>query len=448
MSTSEGNAVLVNALSSSVRSTLIGIETAPSLIRRVLTEGSWRAFTTPRGEHVEHLTFESFITAPPTNGLGKSVEEIIQIASCDPETLALLADALGQPVEVLHSAEARRTADPVTVDARNFGAFARAGGWAFGLMVARSVQPGKGGGGARAKYVDAIEAAGNSIVSQLKVSAADFAVKAECSDERVMRFFKAWERAAQAGIVQSADTLSPGQQIDLPDPGLWAEYFTSYERSSERRESIAEQAEAAGTSYAEALKVAERPGALRTAILGDAKTAEAARVALADRIQDDEELQGAMARSLAQNPELRRAMTVEARRFEQADYVRRAIENGKVKTAGGQLIELPAQARSDVAKQFAKLEAPESAPEDVSSAYEQVQAIIAEVVEADPEILNREHHSKFRKALSATVKSIDSIDPDDLIAVADDELLESLIAAQERINRLAELFSSTVSNRQ
>lgn len=44
-----GNAVLVNALSSSVRSTINGMESVPGLVRQVLEEGSWRSFTTPRG---------------------------------------------------------------------------------------------------------------------------------------------------------------------------------------------------------------------------------------------------------------------------------------------------------------------------------------------------------------------------------------------------------------
>lgn len=447
MSAADGNAVLINALSSSVRSTLNGIETAPALIRRVLEEGSWRTFTTPRGEQVEHDNFASFIISPPTNGLGKSVEEIIQIASTDPEVLTLLAEALGVSAAELLPAEPQRGFDPVLLDARSFGAFAKAGGWTFGLMVARSVQPGKGGGGFRAEKGRPGEVERADGASQLKVSAGDFALKAACSQDRVMRFYKAWERAAQAGLVPLAEALTPGQEIALPDPGLWSEYFTSYERSSERRESIAEQADASGTSYAEALKVAERPGALRTAILGDAKTAEAARVALEDRIQDDVELQALMAKSLAQHPELRKAMTAEVRRIEQTDYVRKATEQGRVKTPAGQLIELPAQARSKVAEQLAKAEAPESAPEDIIAAYETVQVIIAEAVEADPEILSQEQRSRFRRALSATVRSIDSIDPDDLIAVADDDLRESLVAAQERINKLAELIAPVASAR-
>lgn len=436
MSAADGNAVLVNALSSSVRSTLNGIETVPGLIRRVLEEGSWRSFTSPRGEKVEHDTFASFITTPPSKGLGKTVEEIVQIASDDEAVLAMLADALDMPIEdVLRPVRRSDGLDPVASDAHAFGAYAQAGGWLFGLMVARSVRPG-GGRSSQQRVND------NS-----KVSATEFARRAGCSQERVMRFYKAWERGAEAGLVPGFEALTPGQEVTLPDPALWAEVFISYERGSDRRESIAQQAEVAGTSYAEALKVAERPSALRTAILGDAKTAETARAALADRLQDDVDLRNAMARTIARAPQLRRAVAAEARRAEQAEYVRKAVENGKVKTPAGQVIELPAQAREKAVEHLAKVEGPETAPDELAAAYDAIQLIVAEAVEADPDVFTREQRTKFRRALTSTAKSIESIDPDDLIAVADDELRENIIAVQRRINELAALVAPSTVGR-
>lgn len=83
MSTSDSNAVPVNSLSSSVRSTLGGLDTTPSLIRRVLEEASSRSFVTPRGELVEHKIFEPFVTTAPTAGLGKSLEEVIRVIGDD-----------------------------------------------------------------------------------------------------------------------------------------------------------------------------------------------------------------------------------------------------------------------------------------------------------------------------------------------------------------------------
>ncbi|CAL9528902.1 hypothetical protein [Streptomyces sp. enrichment culture] len=440
MSTSDGNAVLVNALSSSVRSTLNGMETAPALIKRVLEEESWRSFTTPRGEHVEHESFESFVTTAPTRGLGKTIEEIVRIVGDEEDVLRSLAKALDIRIEELRSPETLSEAlDSVAQDAKQFGAYARAGGWIFGLMVARSVRPGNS---RQAVNDDSAEQGGSR-----KVTAGKFAIMAGTGVPRVMRFYKAWERAAEAGVVPGFDSLTPGVSVDLPDPELWAEYFTTYERNSDRRESIAQQAEIAGSSYAEALKVAERPGALRTAILGDAKTAEAARAALIDRMEDDPDLQRNMAKTLAQAPEWKKALASETRRVERAGYVREAAEQGKVKTPGGQVIELPQQARDEASEHLAVVSDPTAEPEAVENAYEAVRAIIADTIDADPEIQTRERRSKFHKALNSTVKSIESIDPDDLVAVVDDDLRETISAAQKRINELAELLARSSSSR-
>ncbi|WP_444971049.1 hypothetical protein [Streptomyces sp. SAI-25] len=440
MSTSDGNAVLVNALSSSIRSTLNGMETAPALIRRVLEEESWRSFTSPRGEQVNHDSFESFVTTAPTRGLGKTIDEIVRIVGDEEDVLRLLAEALGVGIDDLRSPEMIPSAlGAVEHDAKEFGAYARAGGWLFGLMVARNVKPGNSHPSTGKSSAE--------LGGTRKVTAAKFAMMAGTGVPRVMRFYKAWERAAQAGVVPDFDSLSPGMSVDLPEPELWAEYFTTYERNSDRRESIAQQAEITGTSYAEALKVAERPGALRTAILGDAKTAEAARVALVDRMQDDLDLQRSMAKTLVQAPELKKALASESRRVERAEFVREAAEQGKVKTPAGQMIDLPQSAREKASAHLTVVNDPTAEPEAIENAYEAVQAIIVDAIHADPELQTNEQRNRYHKALSSTVKSIESIDPDDLIAVADDDLRQTISAAQKRINELAELLAHSQPNR-
>ncbi|MEY9967520.1 hypothetical protein ABIA33_005591 [Streptacidiphilus sp. MAP12-16] len=430
--TAEGNAVLVNVLSSSLRSTLNGLGSAPGLIRQVLEEESWRSFVTPRGELVEHDDFASFVTTAPTAGLGQTLDEVVRVIGDDVYTLDLLAQALGVASDSLRGL--RPAADgtgPIAKDARFFGAYARSGGWVFGLMVARSVQPGTGQPGSSSRSERHVAS---------KVSAKKFALMAGTTPARVMRFYKAWDRAAQAGIVPAFEALVPGQETVLPEPEVWGEYFTKFEQSTERRESIAEQAEASGTSYAEAVKVANNPAALRTAILGDAKTAEAARIALTDRMQDDVDLQINIAKTLAQTPELRKAVSTETRRAERTEYVRQAAGDGKVRTPAGQVIELPTQAKEKAAAHLALVQDPGASPEAVSEAYEAVHALINEAVEADPDIQTREQRTRFSRALSATAKSIEGIDPDDLIAVADDDLREKLASLQKQVNELAGLI--------
>ncbi|MFI5681548.1 hypothetical protein [Streptomyces cellulosae] len=80
----------------------------------------------------------------------------------------------------------------------------------------------------------------------------------------------------------------------------------------------------------------------------------------------------------------------------------------------------------------------------MAEAYEAVQSLITETVASDPEITARERPTRFTKTLTRTVRSIESIDPDDLVAVADDDLRAGITAAQKRINEPADLISPSV----
>ncbi|MEV8060754.1 hypothetical protein AB0P37_30880 [Streptomyces antimycoticus] len=444
MSTSDGNAVLVNALSSSVRSTLNGMETAPSLIRRVLEENSWRSFITPRGEQATHDTFESFIVTPPTVGLGKSVEEIVRIVGDDEETLALLASALDVPSESLRAPDVQRNDDPIGKDARDFGAYARGGGWVFALKVARSVQPGipqvSSGAEQSRRHVGAEQSS--------KVSAVNFARLAGCSPKRVMRFYRAWEKAAEAGIVPMFEELTPGVDVQLPELDLWGEYFSSAARSTDRHDNIAAEAEAEGTSYAGALHVAHHPGDLRTAILADAQTAEAACHALMRRMEGDPALQAAMARTVAEVPQLKRAVASETKKADQLSYVRRVAEDAKLKTPAGQLIEAPADIRAEAVKRLEEIErlADDGPAESVTEAYEAVHRLVSETIEADPKVQVEEQKARVRRALSISSKNIASVSEVPLADIVDDELLDDIAQLQESVNALAELIKTRQAN--
>lgn len=92
--TAKGNAVLVEALGSSLRRTGNGLEAVPGLVKEVLREEAWREFVTPRGELVKHERFVDFVTTPPTKGLGASVDLIKRLVEPDPEAADLLDQAL------------------------------------------------------------------------------------------------------------------------------------------------------------------------------------------------------------------------------------------------------------------------------------------------------------------------------------------------------------------
>ncbi|GIG03167.1 hypothetical protein [Catellatospora citrea] len=445
MSNTEGNAVLVNVLSSSVRSALNGMETAPGLIRRVIEEEAWRSFVTPRGEQVEHETFDSFITTAPTAGLGQTVVDLVRLVADDKETLSLLAAALGVHVSDLPTGPwADDAILHIDKDARDFGRHTSAGGWLLGLMVARSVHPRPAPTVARSTRRNGRAA---HVPTADKITAAEFALKAGCSSERVMRFYRAWERAAAAGVVPSPDKLIPGVEVDLPDLDSWSEYYTSIERTSERRENIAQQAEATGTSYLSAVQVAERPGALRTAIMADGRTAETAFHALLHRMDEDPDLQSLVARSIAELPSARKAVSDEAKRTEGMEFIRRVADEGTAKTPGGEVVQLNESALRVVKDQLAIVTGPQSSHQTVKAALSVVQDAITEVIEGDPELSRLEQQVKVRKMLLSTARTIETINPTDLGDLADDHIRETVEALQRRINELADSIAEPRTRR-
>ncbi|MFE0730874.1 hypothetical protein ACFW2X_22010 [Streptomyces antibioticus] len=364
------------------------------------------------------------------------MKKVVRVIGGDSEILALLANEIGVAVDSLKAlGDASKLSKPVELDAREFGSYARSGGWIFGLMVARSVTPGSDRN--RASH-----SAGGEPSIEPKVSARQFALLAGTTAARVMRFYRAWERAAEAGLVPGAATLRPGQNVELPASDEWAEYFTKYEESTDRREGIAQQAEAAGTSYTEAVKVAKNPAAMRTAILGDHKTADAARRALMDRLEDDIELQAAMARTIAKAPELRKAVTTESKKSEQIEYVRVAVE-GKIKTPAGEILEVPPALKATAQQHFTILETGDEniAPESVTEAYEAVQHLITETIEGDPEIQLRERRARLYSRLQRAAKAFEDVDPDELASLHEPDIITVLQKLQQAITSCLESAS-------
>lgn len=101
----EGRArgTLVEALSSALERGGSGLANAPTLLRRILEEGSWREFVTQRGEVVQHERFEAFVAEPPLAGLGTDLDLVRRVVADDPVTVDLLDRAL-QGAPSLHRA--------------------------------------------------------------------------------------------------------------------------------------------------------------------------------------------------------------------------------------------------------------------------------------------------------------------------------------------------------
>ncbi|MFI1852949.1 hypothetical protein [Streptomyces sp. NPDC020480] len=400
------------------------------LLAAVVAEKTWTKVPSGVNKEEPFASFAEFIEANPPFGLGSNAENVrvlLQMRHPHEGVPRIREQMAAMRVEVTNLLGPDPERDPITRDARTFGAYDRNGGWIFGLMVARSVQPGTA---ERPPKSDNH----NEYKDFRKVSASKFAEMSGTSAPRVMRFYRAWGRAAADSKVPDFDKLAPGQEIDLPDANLWGDYFTKYEQSTDRRERIAEEAKAAGTSYTEAMKVAKNPAAMRTAILGDPKTAEAARDALLERT----ELRTAVMEKVMSDPVIRKEATDQNRKAERIEFVRQVATEGKAKTPAGQVIELPTQACQKVSACLAVVEDSEATTETITDAYQTVREVIGETLESDRELQAIEQRTQYLKALRSTAKGIESIDPHQLATVLDDDVRETIRELQQRVNMLAE----------
>ncbi|QHA02864.1 hypothetical protein GQF42_05825 [Streptomyces broussonetiae] len=310
--------------------------------------------------------------------------------------------------------------DLVARDAREFGVYARTGGWAFALMVARSVRPGG-------------QAAGETP----KVSAKEFAELAGCSAERVMRYYKAWDRAADDGLVPHFEALQPGQDVELPDSDVWLSYYVSRtSATSERGTAIAEAAEAEGIRPTKALEVAENPTALRAAILADPSTARAARAALLDRVREDPELQAELARDVVRTDDLKKAVATESRAADRIGYVRQIADSGQIRTPAGQTVEAPAELREEAERHLSlidELNDGEDTGEWATEAYDTMKSLVVEAVEADPELRVQERRTRFYSSLQKATRAFEELTFDDAQDFYEDDMVQRLEELQQAI---------------
>jgi hypothetical protein len=106
-------------------------------------------------------------------------------------------------------------------DARFAGAFIRGGSWEVGLRIARRVQVGKGNGRP--------SKTGKNLPVSDRVSLRDFASEAGVTHPTVAAYLKAWELAADRGLVDHAVDLAPDDEYDWESAGLddanWKSFY-------------------------------------------------------------------------------------------------------------------------------------------------------------------------------------------------------------------------------
>ena len=269
------------------------------------------------------------------------------------------------------------------------------------------------------------------------MSAKEFAELAGCSPERVMRYYKAWDRAADDGLVPHFEALAPGQDMELPDADVWLGYYVSrYSATSERGAAITEAAEAEGIRPTKALEVAENPTALRAAILADPSTARAARGALLDRLKEDPALQAELARDIVRTDDLKKAVATESRRPDRIGYVRQIAEYGQVKTPAGQTIDAPVELRQEAERHLSlldELEEDEDTGEWATEAYDTMKDLVVETVEADPELRVQERRTKFYSSLQRATKVFEELTFDDAQDIYEDDMVQRLEELQKAV---------------
>jgi hypothetical protein len=102
-------------------------------------------------------------------------------------------------------------------DAERFGRQFKFGEWESALLVARSVEAG---------HQDRARPPARG-----RVISSKFAAVAGVSKSTVNSYMKTWGAAAEAGLVPTPNELNPGQDVELPDPGLWKSYYRKANKS-------------------------------------------------------------------------------------------------------------------------------------------------------------------------------------------------------------------------
>ncbi|MFF7894855.1 hypothetical protein ACFZDI_23740 [Streptomyces sp. NPDC007907] len=395
------------------------------LLAVVVEDETWRKVPSGVNSEEPFEDFAAFIEAKPPFGLGAKVEDVRLLLQ-----IKHPHEGVGHVREQMDRMRAQVSKllgptlgdDPVTQDAQDFGAYAKSGGWLFALKVARCVQPGSNQG---EKSVPSPRGRRDEAA---KVSASEFGRRAGSSSNRVMRFYRAWARAADDGLVPQFEQLQPGVDVELPDAETWGEYYTTRSSAeSERGALITAAAEAEGIRPTKALEVAENPTALRAAILADPSTAEAARSALMDRLEGDAALQAAMARHITDTDTLRKAVAAETKRADQIEYVRAAVEEGKVKTPAGQFIEIPEKVKVEVERQLTPSEdVGQSGPEEAAAAYNVLHQYVMQSVDEDPQLAIQERRAKLHGRVKNASKTFEQLSLDEVSELYDEELVASL----------------------
>jgi hypothetical protein len=84
----------VQPLYQTLHSGEVGLAGVPHRLKQILQTESWREFTPPGKAPLHYDDFAAFVTAPPTDGLGGSIDVVTRLVAADDEAADLLDLAL------------------------------------------------------------------------------------------------------------------------------------------------------------------------------------------------------------------------------------------------------------------------------------------------------------------------------------------------------------------
>lgn len=92
------NDYVVDALRNAIVEGGFGLSNAPKAMRRIAELGAWRKRKIARtGKIIEFDSFRDFVTTPPLEGLGTTIEVLRSMCGDDPTVVELLDEPLRQP---------------------------------------------------------------------------------------------------------------------------------------------------------------------------------------------------------------------------------------------------------------------------------------------------------------------------------------------------------------
>jgi hypothetical protein len=153
-------------------------------------------------------------------------------------------------------------------------------------------------------------------------------------------------------------------------------------------------------------------------------------------VREDPELQAELARDVVRTDDLKKAVATESRSADRIGYVRQIAESGRIRTPAGQTVDAPPDVRQEAERHLSlldELERDEDAGEWATEAYDSLRSLVAEAVEADPELRVQERRTKFYSSLQKATKAFEELTFDDAQDFYEDDMLQRLEDLQQAI---------------